>query len=308
MPVVSIVIPTYNHANFLITALQSILKQTYTEWEAIVVNNYSDDNTIEVVNNFNDPRIKLINFQNHGIIAAGRNKGIAISRGEYIAFLDSDDIWYPGKLKESIGLLEKGFDLVCHGEFWVKDENSKRNIIYGPEKRARYRSLLFNGNCISTSATVVRKNSLDKAGNFCESPDLVTAEDYDLWLKLSMNGARIGFIKKILGEYRIHNANHSKAVLTNMKAELAVVEKHISMLRPLSTYEKLLEYRRKSLVFYGAGRGFQSNNEYNTALNYFLKSFKIYPFIGRLYVAVMISIYHKNIFQIIFKGKKHGGS
>ncbi len=290
---ISVVMPTYNHARFLNAALQSVLEQTYDSWEVIVVNNYSEDNTVEVVNEIDDPRIKLINFENRGVIAAGRNKGISISSGKYIAFLDSDDSWYPDKLKECIVLLEKGFDLVCHGEFWVKEGRSKRSVIYGPEKKARYRSLLFNGNCISTSATVVRKDTLDKVYNFCESPDMVTAEDYDLWLKLSRSGAKIAFIKKILGEYRIHNANHSKEVLTNMTAERAVLEKHIAMLRPLSMYDKLLEYRRKSIVFYGAGRGFQSNNEYNTALNYFLKSFKIYPFIGRLYVAVIMTLYHK---------------
>ena len=292
-PLISVVIPTYNHAHFLKTALESVVNQTYTEWEAIVVNNYSDDNTIDVVSEFGDPRIKLRNYKNHGVIAAGRNQAISMSKGEYVAFLDSDDIWYPDKLKECLELLNQGFDLVCHGEFWVKTDNSKRHIIYGPEKNACYRSLLFNGNCISTSATVVRKEALDKAGGFCESPDMVTAEDYDLWLKLSKSDIKIGFVKKILGEYRIHNANHSKVVLTHMMAEQAVLEKHISMLRPLNLYDKLLEKRRKSIVFYGAGRGFQSNSEYSVALNYFLKSFKTYPFIGRLYAAVVISLYYK---------------
>jgi glycosyltransferase involved in cell wall biosynthesis len=289
-PFISIVIPTYNHAHFLEEALQSVINQTYKEWEAIVVNNYSDDRTVEVVNEFGDPRIKLINFKNHGIIAAGRNKGISISSGEYVAFLDSDDVWYPDKLKECIKLLNQGFDLVCHGEYWVKKDN-KRNIIYGPEKKARYRSLLFNGNCISTSATVVRKSALDKVGRFCESSDMVTAEDYELWLKLSRSGAKIKFIDKILGEYRIHDANNSKAVITNMLAEQTVIDKHISMLGELNTIDTLLARRRKGLVYYGAGRGFHSNQDYMTALSYFLKSWTTYPFISRLYVAVFLSLY-----------------
>jgi len=297
IPVVSIIIPTYNHAHFLESALQSVINQTYKEWEVIVVNNFSDDNTIDVVNDFDDPRIKLINFQNNGIIASGRNKGISQSRGKYIAFLDSDDIWYPDKLKECLELLNQGFDLVCHGEFWVKTDNSKRHIIYGPEKNACYRSLLFNGNCISTSATVVRKEALDKVGGFCESPDMVTAEDYDLWLKLSKSDIKIGFVKKILGEYRIHDANHSKAVLVNMKAEQAVIEKHISMLRPLNMYEKLLERRRNGLVFYTAGRGFQANREYINALIYFFKASKIFPFIGRLYIAAIMCLFHKIVLR-----------
>lgn len=289
-PLISIVIPTYNHARFLKLAIKSVLEQTCKDWELIIVNNYSDDNTIEVVNTFDDPRIKLINFKNHGIIAAGRNKGISISSGEYIAFLDSDDVWYPDKLKECIELLNQGFDLVCHGEYWVKKYN-KRKIIYGPEKRALYRSLLFDGNCISTSATVVRKNALDKVDSFCESPDLVTAEDYDLWMKLSKSGAKIGFIKTILGEYRIHSTNQSKVVLNNMLAEQSVINKHVSLLGELNIRDTVLIRRRKSLVFYGAGRGFHANQDYRSALSYFLKSWLVYPFISRLYVAILLSAY-----------------
>jgi len=92
-PVVSIVIPTYNHEHFLKKCLQSVVDQTFTNWEAIVVNNFSEDNTIAVVNSFHDPRIHLVNFKNNGIIAASRNKGIKLSRADLIAFLDSDDIW-----------------------------------------------------------------------------------------------------------------------------------------------------------------------------------------------------------------------
>lgn len=288
---ISVVIPTYNHAHFLQSALQSVVDQSYTAWEAIVVNNYSEDNSVEVVNGFNDSRIKLINYKNNGIIAAGRNKGIFESNGEYVAFLDSDDVWYVDKLKVCIDKLNEGLDMVCHGEYWVKGTNSKRAIIYGPAKRARYRSLLFDGNCISTSATVVRKNVLEKVGSFCESPDIITVEDYDLWLNISKSGAKIGFVNKILGEFRIHDMNNSKEVLTNMSAEKIVIDKHISMLGQLSTMDKILEKRRVSLVYYSAGRGFYANQDYNSALLYFLKSWRTYPLILRLYISVLLSVY-----------------
>jgi glycosyltransferase involved in cell wall biosynthesis len=290
-PLITVVIPTYNHAHFLKPALQSVIDQSYEKWEVIIVNNYSEDNTVDVVDGFNDSRIKLINFKNNGIIGAGRNKGISESKGMYVAFLDSDDIWYVDKLKDCVDKLNEGFDLVCHGEYWVKKGCKKRAIIYGPECKARYRSLLFNGNCISTSATVVRKEFLEQVGSFCESPDMVTVEDYDLWLKLSKNGAKIVFIKKILGEFRIHDMNNSKAVITNMKAERFVIDKHISILGKLNPMEKLLAKRRKSLVYYSAGRGFHANQDYVSALLYFFKSWKIYPLIPRLYIAVLLSVY-----------------
>ena len=94
IPAVSIVIPTYNHGYFLKKCLQSVIDQTLTDWEAIVINNFSEDNTIDVVNSFHDPRIHLVNFKNNGIIAASRNEGIKISNADLIAFLDSDDSWY----------------------------------------------------------------------------------------------------------------------------------------------------------------------------------------------------------------------
>lgn len=92
-PFFSIVIPTYNHGHFIKQCLESVLNQTYTHWEIIVVNNYSEDNTVEVVESLSDKRIRLINFSNAGIIAASRNKGIELANGDWICFLDSDDLF-----------------------------------------------------------------------------------------------------------------------------------------------------------------------------------------------------------------------
>src|SRR4051812_44716056 len=97
-PLVSVVIPTYNHAQFLGRALGSVIAQTYTNWEAIVVDNHSQDDTDAVVASQSDPRIKLLKIHNNGVIAASRNKAMREARGEWIAFLDSDDAWYPEKL------------------------------------------------------------------------------------------------------------------------------------------------------------------------------------------------------------------
>ena len=86
-PFVSIVIPTYNHANFLGKALESVITQTFTNWEAIVVDNQSTDHTSQVISKFNDHRIKYIKISNYGIIAKSRNLGINVAKGEWIAFL-----------------------------------------------------------------------------------------------------------------------------------------------------------------------------------------------------------------------------
>ena len=151
-PGISIIIPTYNQANLLREAIQSILDQTFTDWEAIVVNNYSEDNTIEIVESFKDPRIRLINFRNHGVIGASRNEGVRQAKADIIAFLDSDDTWTNFKLEKVISVFrhQPGVELVCHDE-WVLVGNSIKSILkYGPYKD--YPGLLFQKNCLSTSA------------------------------------------------------------------------------------------------------------------------------------------------------------
>ena len=108
-PFVSIVIPTYNHANFLGKALESVITQTFTNWEAIVVDNQSTDHTSQVISKFNDHRIKYIKISNYGIIAKSRNHGINVAKGEWIAFLDSDDFWPKEKLNLQIKDLSREY-------------------------------------------------------------------------------------------------------------------------------------------------------------------------------------------------------
>lgn len=225
-PLISIVIPTYNHAHFLKRALDSVRLQTYPHWQLIVVNNYSEDDTIQVIEVMADSRIQLINFRNHGVIAASRNEGIRHASGQYVAFLDSDDQWYPTKLAACVAVLESGVDVVCHSEHWVYEDGLKKRVNYGPERQAQYERLLYRGNCLSTSATMVRKTLLDKLGGFCIDAQFVTAEDYELWLRLAKNGARFQFIEDVLGEYTIYHASASGNVLKHSSAVLAVIARH----------------------------------------------------------------------------------
>jgi glycosyltransferase involved in cell wall biosynthesis len=297
-PRVSVVIPTYNHAEFLGKALASVRDQTFGDWEIIVVNNFSTDGTEDIIAAFNDSRIRLVNFANHGVIAASRNFGIAQTKGEFVAFLDSDDCWYPKKLELSVHKLDSGCDLVCHGEAWVIEENGQRrvrNVIYGPEQRASFSSLLFDGNCISTSAVVVRRQCLEMAGCFDEAEDIVTAEDYHLWLKLARTGARIGFLSDILGEYRIHPGNTSKAGLRNMQAIHAVFEKVYADLpvRPVST--KILAHRRRAIIDYSGARVLQDNGDHLQARKWFLRAIRRWPFMPKMYVALLINAAGKRL-------------
>jgi len=230
-PLVSIVIPTYNHAHFLGRALQSVLDQTYPQWEAIVIDNHSQDNTDEVVKGYVDPRIRLLKIHNNGVIAASRNLGMREARGEWIAFLDSDDCWYPRKLEIAIAIATggAGFDVVSTDELMVDTRTGARRVIrYGPYSKDFYRCLLVEGNRFSPSATVVRRDFLVRHGlQFDERKDYATVEDYALWLELARLEARFKFIPEVHGEYVIHGANSSARLSTHLQNAEKLVHDHV---------------------------------------------------------------------------------
>lgn len=284
-PLLTVVIPTYNHAEFLKRALDSVVAQTYKNWEAIVVNNFSTDNTIAIVESFNDKRIRLINFGNNGIIAASRNRGIEAAHGKYVAFLDSDDNWYPEKLQVCLDHAEAGAQLICHGEQWINTDNSRRRVMYGPAKRANYLSLLFRGNCISTSATFIETQILRSVNGFDESDEIVTAEDYDLWLRLAQTRPKTVFVPRVLGEFHRLKNSASSAVLRNLSSEITVLQKHFA-LQPKTIITKLKIRHRLAIAHYGAAR--QLSHQPSQAMVQFLSAIRLSPFFAKTYPGLLI--------------------
>jgi len=287
-PLVSIVIPTYNHAPMLQRALATVVEQTYQNWNAIVVNNFSTDNTLEVVGAFNDPRIQCVNFRNNGVIGASRNEGIALATGKYVAFLDSDDTWFPTKLEQCVEILESGSDLVCHAEYWIDESGKSRLVAYGPSEAATHHNLIYKGNRISTSATVVRTALLKEVHGFDVSPELISTEDYDLWIRLGAKSDKFAFISEPLGEYHRHDNNVSANIEKHLAAELALLAKHFSA---NTRFENLIaRRRRKALAYYGAGRSLHRTRKHFLALQKYFHSLVIWPISLRLYAAVMLSL------------------
>ena len=230
-PLVSVVIPTYNHAHFLGRALKSVLDQTYTHWEAVVIDNHSHDNTDEVISSFKDPRIKTLKIHNHGVIAASRNAGIAAANGDWIAFLDSDDLWYTRKLEVVIGEIRQNpsFEVYSTDELLVNELSGDRSpLVYGPYCPDFYETLLVSGNRLSPSAALVRHEFLlQEKILFRENKEFVTAEDYDLWLLLARAGARFKFIHSAQGEYRIHASNSSGQIDRHAVSTRNVIKDHV---------------------------------------------------------------------------------
>jgi len=184
-PTFSIVIPTYNQSSLLKNAILSVVNQTYKNFEIIVIDNFSNDSTESVVKSFQTEKIKYFKKKNFGVIGKSRNEGINRSKGEWIAFLDSDDLWYSNRLDEIINFLRnnKSYEVLTSDEKIInKISNSEKIWKYGPYTENFYKKLLIDGNCLSTSATVVkRKFIIDNNLLFSEDKNLVTVEDYDFF-------------------------------------------------------------------------------------------------------------------------------
>lgn len=286
-PLVSVVIPTYNHAHFLKEALESVQAQTYAHWEALVVNNYSEDDTGEVVQGFADPRIRLINFRNHGVIAASRNEGIRRSAGQYVAFLDSDDLMVPQKFEKCLSALNQGADLVCHGLTVYPTGPYVTNWQPGPKWRSGFFGLLVFGNCISTSSTIVRKDALESVGGVCEDSKIVRAEDYDLWLRLAKKGYKFEFIRQSLGIYRRHETSQSSDITRWLSATKSTIDRHIE---GSAFFRFLLRRLVHAHLYYTAGRASDTQGKFGAALKYYFDSWKRNPLRPKLYLAVAFAI------------------
>ena len=214
---VSVVIPTYNRAADLRRALRSVIGQTWVNWEALVVDNHSTDNTREMVESFQDRRIRLVSVHNYGVIAVSRNFGVANSSGPYVAFLDSDDWWTPTKLADCVRRCEAGADLVYHDLYLVW---SPRQRIYWRRRRTRaltapaYDDLILKGNAICNSSVVVRRDVFARIGGFSEDPSLVAWEDYDAWLRIAKVTERFERLARPLGYYWMGGGNMTSAERT----------------------------------------------------------------------------------------------
>jgi glycosyltransferase involved in cell wall biosynthesis len=272
IPVVSVIIPTYNQANFLEKALESVVKQAFQDWEAIVIDNYSDDHTQQVVESLGDSRIKYIRFRNNGIIAASRNLGIAHSTGEYIAFLDSDDLWYPSKLSTCLEQFLQGADSVCHGMWIRKDGKLWKKFIPQQPDHDFYETLLFEGNStITTSTVVLKRDCLLKFGAFCEDQEIVTAEDYDLWLRLLKNTISWKVVSQILGEYTMHSSNSSNNIRKQMRSEETVFFRELKEITSDSLMKRFRIKKRLMMIAFRAGRRVQQGDQWIASLPFFIR-------------------------------------
>lgn len=226
--IVSVVIPSYNHAHLIGRALASVLAQDWHHLDIVVVDNHSSDHTDEVVASFADPRIRLIKVHNGGVIAVSRNVGIRATRGEWVAFLDSDDWWSSDKLFTCAKHFD-GADLIYHRLRIVacgRRHVWPRYIDSWQVAKPVLQDMLMNGNPIATSSVVVRRSFLEQVGGFDERKEIVAAEDFDTWLRVAARTDRFCFVRPSLGYYLISKQSASRKDMSLPMREVHAAHAH----------------------------------------------------------------------------------
>jgi len=260
-PFFSVVIPNFNHGRYLKEAIDSVLNQDYKNWELLIIDNYSTDNSDEVISSYNDSRIRVFKIKNEGIIAKSRNLGIKNAQAKWIAFLDSDDIWYFNKLSRLIELTDKNFDIICSNEYRYDLEAGIKNPLYYILKSNNfYKELLLKGNALSTSATIVSRDFLNKNKlSFNEDLDFITVEDYDFWMQIALKNGSFGFCKEFLGEFRIHGSNNSNNFKLHSNNLIKLLKNHVYKIQDFSEKDKLWDKIKPRLTLMFIKNHFEIN-------------------------------------------------
>ena len=204
---VSIIMPNYNGAKYIKETLDSVLTQTYTNWEVLFVDDYSSDNSIDLVNSYNEPRFKVFRNEKNKGAAASRNYALREAKGKWIAFLDADDLWLPDKLEKQLEFMTKNdYHFSCTSyEHIDENSNSSGVKVVSPKKIGRRKMYRY---CYLGCLTVMYDAEL--VGLIQVDERLKSRNDYAMWLKVSKHCVCY-YLDKVLAKYRIrtNSLSHS---------------------------------------------------------------------------------------------------
>ena len=226
---VSIIMPTYNCAKFIGKTIESVIAQTYENWELIIVDDCSKDNTEEVVSKYKDNRIKYHRLENNSGAAVARTEAMKKARGSYMSFLDSDDLWKKYKLEKQLEFMNKNnYNFTCTEYEQIDEEGNKLNKVIKVKKRADYNRILLD--CPVGNSTVMY--NVEKLGKF-EVPNIRKRNDDALWLQILKEEKYIYGMPDILMEYRIRSNSISSNKLSLVKYHWQLYREieHLSVFR-----------------------------------------------------------------------------
>ena len=218
-PLVSVIMNCHNGQKFLSDAIQSIINQTYKNWELIFWDNFSTDGSKKILSQFKDKRIKYFKSKKFTSLYKARNLAIQNVKGEFISFLDTDDMWQKDKLEKHMNFFSKNKDYkIVYSNYYIYDETKKKKFI--KFKKTLSSGIIFEEQLKNYTAainTICLRSSIFKENSFNDNFDIIG--DFDLFLKLSEN-KKIGYMHDMLAVYRLHKSNLSKKKIDQYANEL----------------------------------------------------------------------------------------
>ncbi|MFB2882319.1 glycosyltransferase [Floridanema aerugineum] len=247
MPTISVIIPVYNGEKTIQQTIESVINQTFTDFEIIIINDGSKDSTLDIISTIQDPRIKVFSYANAGL-SASRNRGLSLASGEFISFLDADDCWTPDKLQAQLEALQANPEAAVayswtdyideYGQ--VLRSGTRISVSGNVYEKLLVRNFLENG-----SNALIRRQALTEVGNFDES--LTAAEDWDMYVRLA---SRYHFVvvrsPQIL--YRVSTSSMSTNVAKQEAASLQVIERAFN--QAPESLQHLKKYALSTLYIY----------------------------------------------------------
>lgn len=297
IPKVSVVIPTYNRGHLVSRAIRSVLDQTYQNFEVIVVDDASTDNTEKVVKKFNDKRIKYIRHERNRGGSAARNTGIKTAQGEYIAFQDSDDEWLPEKLEKQVRVLENApseVGVVYTGIWRMKD--GKKTYIPSSkinQKEGNIHDELLRGSFVTTQAAIVKNETFRNVGLFDER--LPRLQDWELFIRIS-NFYEFKYIDEplVISYFTPNSISANQEAL--IKAHKLIFEKHFQDFRR--------NRRLLASCHYSIGNLLCQSGKMEQGRNHIFSAIKSYPLNIKYPVAAFISFLGKNAYVKVVRLKR----
>ena len=296
-PFFSVIIPTYNRSQILIKTLQSVLEQTFQNFEVIIIDNGSTDNTEQVIKKVEDNRVHYRWQKGTGSPANPRNQGIKFSRGKWICLLDSDDLWFPNKLGETYKNIFQNpkANILCHAVLRLDVETNLYRKIKVGRRGLNYRKLLLHGNCLINSA-VVFKNQFLKENNLKinEGDNFVTCEDYDFWLMFAYKGARFVFIDQPLGIYVINNNENMISSVNRHFANIeGLIKHHAFSIQNFSSNKNRVFHKSLASLYISKAIKCYKSRQYFACIQYLLSVFLRNPMKALLFIKDNFPFYSK---------------
>jgi glycosyltransferase involved in cell wall biosynthesis len=289
MPVVSVVIATYNHGHYILEAINSILSQTYKDYEIIVVDDGSTDHTRIKLGQFNRlPNFRYIYQDNQGKSVA-RNKGIKVAVGNYISFLDADDLYVQTKLEQQVEFLDSHPEIGLVHSGYSKFDNDKNDLGYRDTSRFNgwvYPEILLEWSVLmATPCVMVRAEVLMDVGGFDER--MLRAQDLDMWRRISMK-FKLGVIPQPLSRIRVHPLNRSAYLITKAIPYFEMYLENAFNDDP--NLDDKFKRLAKGKLFYNISQNYLARGNRDTmplVREYCLKAIKLTPYKWQIYLLWM---------------------